>query len=109
MAQKSTTAHDEKHASTDETDRSAILQRRAAMIAATVASLGIACAPAAEKIPAMPMVAAPNEPQPEAANPGPCLSIAIPSAEDAGPPTTDAAPQPCLSQKKPRPMACLHK
>jgi hypothetical protein len=89
-------------AETAETDRNAILQRRAAMIAATVASLGIACAATPQLQSSSPAEATSAPPAHETA-PVPASAFASEDASVVGAPTqTD----PSLDASA-RPRACL--
>jgi hypothetical protein len=104
----------EQSLSNNDIDRKAILQRRAAMIAATVASLGMseACKPDAglsvtNPAPEDAQATATTAPLVDAATPAACLSIAMPEQADAGPPPRDAAPKPCLGPMPARPRPCL--
>jgi hypothetical protein len=106
-------------------DRNAILQRRAAMIAATVASLGIACTSSkAQSATQVERQTAPTGEAPQSiVVPAVCLSIAIVNTQDAGMTadggprdggprdagTQDAAVQSPLKLKPTTPRPCLYK
>jgi hypothetical protein len=103
----------------DEQDRSAILKRRAAFIAAAAGSLGVAVAcSSAEPQPCLKLSAPSSDAATDAsqasamdATPRPCLDIGVPqdaSIEAGVPFDFDAGPQPCLKVKaiepsKPKP------
>jgi hypothetical protein len=92
----------------EDPDRTAILQRRAALVAATIASMGIACTPAekANVDPNLPPQSSTSvEPIPQ-----PCLSprYVPPEPSDAGAAMQDASmPDLADAAANARPKACL--